>query len=247
MLARRNVLWLAIAQALMLLAVCSVGPVPAQYGSGLEVAVPAFYYKNGMLFFGAKCCVVRWGGRAVLLAPLHTFCQVDTSGRIISCAKQSEINDRIDHAELVDFSYRQKVDDLGKSLLKQDIPYGSRSASMPGDMVAFDISANSHMRMFNLSATIAPVGTPVWVLSHDLRSAATGIDRYAGVVSQSSPISLAVKLTQDAPEGSSGSPIIDSRNELVGMLVEVAVGNRKLVFAIPCTAMTSRLSQEIGR
>jgi hypothetical protein len=46
---------------------------------------------------------------------------------------------------------------------------------------------------------------------------------------------------------SSGSPVINAKNELVGMMVGKADDTRQVIMAIPCTSILRRLFGEIGQ
>jgi hypothetical protein len=222
-------------------------PVLAQYGEVQQVGILEYHFKNGLIGLAGKCFAVRWGSRTVLLTALHTLCSFDTSGRLIRSTKQSEIGDLLDSVEVKDFDCIRTIDTAGKSLLKRDIPFSYRGANLPGDMVAFELPENSHLSPFNLASSAAPVGTRVWLLSHVFNDRSSRVDRYMGTVTGSSSSVLAVKLDQEAPQASSGAPVVNSNNEVVGMLTDTIVGDRKGIVAVPASGLVSRLSQEFGR
>jgi hypothetical protein len=114
--------------------------------------------------------------------------------------------------------------------------------------MAFDLPNAGSLALFGLSTQLPAVGTKVWVLSKSANSRDTEADRYAGTVTQSSLKGIDVSLDEslDAPS-SSGSPLVDARNDLVGMLIGTGNDARTIINASPAACIYRRLYTEIGK
>jgi hypothetical protein len=115
-------------------------------------------------------------------------------------------------------------------------------------MMAFELPSHTQLPVLGLAPNLAPVGTRVWVLSKAENSQSTEVDQYPGTVTFSFEVGLTVKLDRplDAP-GSSGAPILDAKNQLVGMMVGTQDNKRINIAAIPSTTIYKRLFTEVGR
>ena len=116
------------------------------------------------------------------------------------------------------------------------------------DLMAFELPSSCRLPLLALAPVLVPVGTRVWVLSKDMPATSREPDRFPGTVVRSLASGVTVKLDRPITAlSSSGSPIVNAKNELVGMMVGKQDLQRTVVMAIPSTGIYAKLYRELGR
>jgi hypothetical protein len=215
----------------------------AQPGSNPTlVGIPLFHFKDGTSHWSGKAFAVQWfGQRKLLLCPFHCLSyHKDLNPKIVP--------DIITSVDVLDLQGQQIMTTATRALLRTGISVAKRTGSLAGDMTAFELPANTKMPPFALSGKLPPIGTRAWVLTKTEKSTSLEPDRYPGTVTFSFDVGLDVTLDHplDAP-GSSGAPVVDANNQLIGMMVGTDGLKRSVAKVIPTEMLYKRLFLEVGR
>lgn len=160
--------------------------------------------------------------------------------------RESELNNLIDYVDILDPSLATVVETAKPSLLKENVPYNLSDANSTGDLVAFQLPSNSKLPILGLSAKPVTVGEKVTVISHDSSSRSSQCDRYTGSVSFAGDCALIVHMDNSLTAiSSSGSPIVNNRGELIGMMVGTQDEARTYITGMASTCIYKRLLREI--
>jgi hypothetical protein len=214
-----------------------------QGGNISPVGVPLFHFKDGTSHWSGKAFAIQWfRQRKLLLCPFHclTYHQKDLDPKTVP--------DIVSSVDVLDLQGQEVLTTASHALLRTGVSVAQRTGSLTGDMMAFELPANTKMPAFTLSGQLPPVGTRVWVLTKTEDSTSLEPDRYPGTVTFSFNVGLDVTLDRplDAP-GSSGAPVIDAKNQLIGMVVGTNGEKRSIAKVIPSTMLYRRLYLEVGR
>lgn len=231
------------ALALLLTAVALTFTTPAL--SIEELGWPEFHMTNGDVHCAGKAFAVRWyRGRTLLLMPLHLLSPEANYSHYVN---PQDVPRELSSLQVLDLRNRQSLLTAGKCLLKTGATVGQNTGDLSADLMAFDVPTASRLTPFNIFYGQAAVGTRVTVIS-SLQGSREQPTRYTGVVASSKPKGLVINM--DAPItalSSSGAPVVNSKNELVGMMVGKRDDERKVIMAIPSSSLISRLLAEIGQ
>jgi len=158
------------------------------------------------------------------------------------------VPDVIDSVDVMDLQRRDVLATAKRGLLRKGSPVEKASGNLCDDLMAFDLPAPNSLTVFGLTPALPAVGTRVWVLSKCDDSRDTQADRYPGTISRVVPEGITIKLaeTLDA-RSSSGSPVVDANNELIGMMVGTGDDARTIVDAAPAAGIYRRLYAEVGK
>lgn len=210
-----------------------------------QVGVPEFQLANGEKFSAGKAFAVRWyRGRSLLLMPLHLL--VPESGYPNSVSP-AELASGVAKLQILDLSMRSVLATAGKPVLKTGASTGQNTGSMSGDLMAFELPSSSRLTPFDMLFALAPAGTKVTILSKANESSSQ-LTSYRGTITGASRTGLIIKLNYPLSAlGSSGAPIVDAQNKLVGMVVGTEDDARTVIVAIPSSTMISRIYADIGQ
>lgn len=217
----------------------------AQYSSSdSQVGLPRFKFKDGNTYNAGKMFAIQWThGQKLLLCPIHLL---GPAGGVSYQLAAQEIPNKLSSIEVFDLKQASVIASGGRSLLgtKAD-PRAIPSSDCTQDLAAFEMLSNPHLSVLQLAPSLAPVGTKIWVLSKDNSSNSLQADRYPGSVMISQPNALTLKLDKSLTAmGSSGAPVVNEKNQVVGMLVGSG-GDRKMALATSSVAIYNRLSKEL--
>ncbi len=229
------------AAALLLAAV----PALAQYG-GTPVGVPRFNFTDGTSHTAGKAFAVAWfKGRRLLLAPYHCL---GPAGGYSSYIDPKVLPEKIKSVDVMNLQGSSVVATAGRELLRWACPVEHANGDLSGDMLAFELPARTSLPVLAMSAELVPAKTKVWVLTRGDRSSSLSADRYSGVVESCYRTALVVKMDQTVDAmASSGSPVVNDKGQLVGMMVGVMDDGRKTVCCIPSQTIYRRLLDEVGQ
>lgn len=134
------------------------------------------------------------------------------------------------------------------ALLRQGVPVEKSNGDLGGDLMAFELSSSDRLPALVLSPSLVATGSKVWMLSKNAPATTINVDRLAGRVERSDYKCLTVKLDKPltAPS-SSGAPIVNEKNELVGMMLGKQDDRPVVIMAIPSATIYKRLHAEIGK
>ncbi len=210
-----------------------------------QVGLSEFQLSNGDTFTSGKSFAVRWyKGKSLLLMPLHIF---SPDGGFSRYLKPSEINSEVTKLQVYDLSKRSVLAVAGRSLLKSGGTTQYATGSMAGDLLAFELPSSSRLTPFDMLFGLAPAGTKVTILSQ-ANATSSQVTSYRGTISFSGRTSMVIKLNYPLTAlSSSGAPIIDAQNKLVGMLVGTQDDARTVVVGLPSSTMISRIYADIGQ
>lgn len=210
-----------------------------------QVGLPEFKLVSGEKFSSGKAFAVRWyRGRSLLLMPLHLL---SPEGGCSHYVKPAEIASEVSHLQVYDLSMRSVLAVAGTPLLKSGASTEQSTGSMSGDLMAFELPPSSRLTPFDMLFALAPVGTKIAILSKAGDSSVQPTC-YRGTITRASRTGLIIKLNYPlAALSSSGAPVVDAQNKLVGMVVGVLDDARTTIVAIPSSTMVSRIYAEIGK
>jgi hypothetical protein len=211
-----------------LLTVPTAQPSRGQAGAAPGVCVVQIKTRTGQVLGTAgKGFAANVAGRNVLVTTAHGLSQLmgseDTEANLANLGTLTMMN-----------LAGQEIGNAGECVL-----HGSQGL----DLLMFDLPAGG-MQSFSMAPESPAIGTHIWVLSKNGQnfSGTNGVDRFAGTVVQSLPGSFGARMeTPLTAMHSSGSPVVDEHNNVVGMLTGVS-SNRGLIEGIPATAITQSLN-----
>ncbi len=206
----------------------------AQYGGNAPtVCVIDATDQNGQsLGTAGKGFALKVGGRDILITTAHGICEIYGP-----TAEPSTSLDKIGSVVLRNFAEKE-IATAGKCL-----SVGTRDAGYATDLLAFELPPGVQMQSMYLSPSLPAKGMRVWVLSKEGANFSTNpaVDKYPGTVESATNSALNVRLDRALTAyHSSGSPVIDSKNQVVGMLCGIS-DDRKNIGCSPCLAIWQRL------
>ncbi len=229
--------------ATLLLAVSTAAALPALALD--QVGLPEFQMANGEKNCSGKAFAVRWyRGRTLLLMPLHLLAP---EGGLSHYVKPADIATEVSKLQVYDFQMRSVLAVAGKPVLKSGASTAQASGSMGNDLMAFELPASSRLTPFDLFFGLAPRGTQVTILSKAGDSSVQPTS-YRGTVTTSARSGLIIQLNYPLTAvSSSGAPVLDAQNKVVGMVVGMGDDERKIVVAVPSSTMISRIYADTGK
>jgi hypothetical protein len=242
MMQTKSILTFFILTALLL----AISASPSRADDYTIVGVPRFNFTDGTNNVAGKAFVVQWfRGRTILLAPIHLL---GPSGGCPIQMTADDIRNKVRSVDMLDLNGGEVIATAEKSLLSDGATVSKRNGENGLDLVAFEVRGSSRATKLGICATPVAVGTKAWVLTHTDGSSSTRCDRYPGTVSSSDAVDLAIRLDRplDA-HGSSGSPVVDAKGQLIGMMVGVEDDERKVSVCVPATAIYQTLYKAAGQ
>ena len=206
------------------------------------VGQPTIHLANGNSYSTGKAFAIRWfKGRTLLLMPLHGFGPAGgldyyiTPTRISSAVREIEVRDLTDSHTLVRVS---------KSLLTTGNPVEKNTGDVSEDLTAFEIQGSNSLHVFNLSPRLPAVGTRVRIATQE-RGSRSGVQYFDGVIQGAAKTGLVIRMNEHfQPGASSGAPVIDDKNQLIGMMVGHQTD--ELMMASPVNSIYARLHTALG-
>lgn len=210
-------------------------PAQAQYGGGtpLVCVVEGRDQAGQVIGTAGKAFAVRVGNRDVLVTTAHGLGEI--TGTSITAENLSQTFGSI---ALKSFT-NEELGVAGRCI-------NSASATSQIDLLAFEMPAGVKLQSMYLAPSLPPVGTKVWVLSKDGHNFSTSasVNKYPGVISYTSDMEVQVRMSAPLTAyHSSGSPIVDAKHHVIGMLCGTA-NDRKIVSGATCTAITMFLTRK---
>jgi hypothetical protein len=210
-----------------------------------QVGLPEFQMASGEKLCSGKAFAVRWyRGRNLLLMPLHLLSPEAGYSKYLG---PGDLGREVSQLQVFDLSKRSILTVAGKPLLKSGASTAQATGSMSGDLMVFDLYSSSRLTPFDLFFGLAPAGTKVTILSKADESSSS-LTSYRGTITGASRTGLIIKLNYPLTAlSSSGAPVVDAQNKVVGMVVGVEDDARTTIVAIPSSTMISRIYADIGK
>ncbi len=220
-------------------------PACAQYG-GIPVGIPKFVFKDGQTHMAGKAFGVNWfKGRKLLIAPYHLLGPAGGFGHYVD---PRNLPTEITAVNVMDLQRRQVVATAGHALTSWACPVERSNGDLGGDLMAFELPGRCNLPVLTIAPPLLPAKTKVWVLTKTNNSTGTTADRYAGEVTSCYRTAMVLKMDQvvDAA-ASSGSPVVNDKGQMVGMMVGTMDDARRNVACIPAQNIYERLLKEVGQ
>lgn len=235
-------------KAILLMLVASLTvlwPAQAQYG-GTTVGIPKFVFKNGQSHTAGKAFGINWfKGRKLLIAPYHLL---GPAGGYTHYVLPRNLPDEVTAVNVMDLQRSRLLATTGHALTSWACPVEHSDGDLSGDLMAFELPASCNFPVLTIAPPLLPVKTKVWVLTKTNNSSGSSADRYAGEVTSCYRTAMIVKMDQALDAyGSSGSPVVNDKGQLVGMMVGTMDNERKSVACIPTQSIYDRLLKEVGQ
>ncbi len=219
---------------LLMLLICIQGAALAQYGGALPtVCVIDAHDKTGQSIGTAgKGFALRIGSNDILITTAHGICEL--------CGPTTDPQtalSKIGSVVLLNFAEKE-IAKAGKCLV-----VGSPDGGYNSDLLAFELPPGTQIQSMYLAPGLPPVGSKVWVLSKEGHNFSTdpAVDKYPGTVESATISEIAVRMDKPlSAYHASGSPVINSKNQVVGMLCATGDG-RKSIGCNPGLAIWQRL------
>jgi hypothetical protein len=210
------------------------------------VGVPQFHIKDGHIHAIGKAFGIQWfRNKKLLIAPLHLL---GPEGGYPVYIEAQDVPDQVLSVDVLDLKQEGIVATAGRGLLSKGLPVEKAQGDLSGDMMAFELTSNSRLPLLPLAPSLVPVGTKVWVLTKNQPATTLEADRFPGTVIRSFPSGVTIQMDGTLTAlASSGSPVVNAKNELVCMMVGKRDLQRTVVMGIPSTVIYARLYKELGR
>jgi hypothetical protein len=219
----------------------------AQYiGNASPVGVPLFHLRDGNTHCAGKAFAIQWfRNRKLLLMPLHLLGPgADYHEYILP----QNVPDQVTSVDVLDLACKGVITTAAPGLLRTGVPVEKARGNLSEDLMAFELPANCKLPLLALAPTLVPVGTKVWVLSKNSPASSLEPDRFSGTVVRSFTTGVTVEMDRTLTAlSSSGAPIVNSKNELVAMMVGKQDLRRTVVMGIPSICIYAKLYRELGR
>jgi hypothetical protein len=242
-----SLLAIPLAIALLLQLTTTVHEAPAQYiGSTSPVGVPRFHLSDGSTTCAGKAFAIQWfHGKTLLICPLHLL---GPGAGYPTYIEAKDVPEKVSSIDVLDFTGKSVVATAQHGLLRTGWPVEKARGDITGDMMAFELQSGSRLPILALAPDLVPVGTKVWVLSKNMPANSQEIERFPGVVTRSFNTGVTVALEGKLTAlGSSGSPVVNAKNEVVCMMVGKESQERTIIMGIPSNVLYARLCHEIPR
>ncbi len=211
-----------------------------------EVGWPRFNMANGETHCAGKAFAVRWyRNRTLLLLPLHIL---SPEGGYTHYVEPQDVAREVSSLDVLDLQQRAVLATSKQPLLKTGSTVGQNTGNLSDDLMAFELTNASRLKPFQFFNGLAPKGTRVVILSKYSESTSLEPERYKGTVVSAAPSGMVINM--DSPMralSSSGAPVVNAKNELVGMMVGTGDDARMVISAIPSSSLISRIFNEIGQ
>ena len=216
----------------------------AQYiGSDSPVGVPRFLLRDGTNIEAGKAFGISWlNRRKLLLCPIHLLgpCggyDVQIQGR--------EVPDKIASVEVLDPQSENVIAKASRGVLRTGDTETNNAAD---DLTAFELESNNRMPLLSLCLSVEPVGARVWVFSKDSGGNNLQADRFPGKIRELANGKIVVDMDRKlTATGSSDAPILNAKNEVVGMMTHTVGDNRMAFSGVSSAGIYARLYRELPR
>jgi hypothetical protein len=220
----------------------------AQYiGNDSALGIVRFYDKQGTILTSAKAFGIQWfHGKKLLLCPCQSV--APSSSQPVG-TDVKDLWPKVASGEVYDLKEESVVATTGRALSSGKPLLNSHSDNdWTQDMMAFDLQSNPHLPLLPIAPSLVPLGTRVWVLSRESPPTSRDAERFPGTVTMSKPGGIAVTLARKLMDaGTTGAPIVNAKNEMVGMLIGFQGNEHLVIVGIPSTAIYARLWKDVPR
>ena len=224
----------------------AISPSPSRADDYTVVGVPRFNLADGSAHMSGKAFVVQWfRNRSLMVMPMHLLAP---SGGYHSYISAADIPNTVRSVDLLDLNRSAVMASADRSLLSDSVPVEKNGGNMSLDLIAFEVRNAGRATKLALAGTPITVGSKAWVLTRTDNSSSSGCDRYAGTVIRSKTDDLSIRLDRplDA-HGSSGSPVVDARGQLIGMMVGMEDQERTIAMCLPAPFIYQKLYKAAGQ
>lgn len=218
----------------------------AQSGGYGVVGVPRFVFNDGTTLVVGKVFVVAWSGaRTFAVTVLHLL---GPEGGYTHYVPAAEVGHQVNSVEILDLQGGSVMATARKAVLRSGVPVELNGGDPGDDLVAFECTNAGRMAKLTLSRQACPVGARVWLYTKADMSGSQACDRYMGVVQNSDAETITIKLQRplDATS-SSGSPVLNDKNELVGMMVGRQDDTRTTFVCIQGSSIYQKIAKDAGQ
>ncbi|MBU6453712.1 MAG: hypothetical protein KGS72_18170 [Cyanobacteria bacterium REEB67] len=201
---------------------------------------------DGSTTCAGKAFAIQWfHGKTLLICPLHLL---GPGAGYPTYIEAKDVPEKVSSIDVLDFTGKSVVATAQHGLLRTGWPVEKARGDITGDMMAFELQSGSRMPILALAPNLVPVGTKVWVLSKNMPATSQEVERFPGVVTRSFNTGVTIALDGKLTAmGSSGSPVVNAKNEVVCMMVGKESLERTTIMGIPSNVLYARLCQEIPR
>ena len=212
-----------------------------------SVGWPVFKLRSGETHCAGKAFAIKWyRGRTLLLMPLHLLSPEAGFSHYVNARDVAGVVSEVEIQDLAQQSVLATVSSAD-CLLKTGTTVGMGKGDLNTDLMAFELRGSSKLDPLQISGTLPKVGSEVYVLTKDMHATSSQPDRFAGKVARADVTGLTIRM--DSPLtalSSSGAPVVNEKNELVGMMLGKQDESRMVIMAAPAATMFRRLYAEVG-
>ncbi|HEY9760701.1 MAG TPA: hypothetical protein V6C97_36430 [Oculatellaceae cyanobacterium] len=217
----------------------------AQYGAdSAPFGCPLFHFKDGTTHCCGKAFAIAWfQNRKILVMPLHLL---GPGGGYPTYISPQDVPDVVQSVDVLGLGTQRILETAKTGLLRTGVPTEKSRGNLSEDLMAFELPSNCRLHLYPLVPNMVAVGSKVWILTKIERGNSDTPDRFSGTVIRAVSTGLTIKM--DSPLvalSSSGSPVVNGQNQLVGMMVGKQDVQRTLITAIPSPMLYAKLYREL--
>jgi hypothetical protein len=209
------------------------------------VTSPVFNLERQQPLAAGKAFAVRLNnGRKILLSCLHLF---GPAGGLNQHLNPQDLPDQVTGVTLLSLNGAVTVGEAGHELLRSGTPIDlTPGEDYSGDLVAFELPVDTPLGGVSMISTSPAIGTRVWLATALIGNDTSTANLYPGTVKAA--YGTCTVVTLDSPvklQACSGSPVLNSRGELVGMLLGHNPATPQEIFLNPGESIQARLAKEL--
>lgn len=215
-------------------------PTPPKIGGSVALR-PVITLKNGRTFAAGTAVAVRLkpDGKPVLLTALHLF--GPAGGELDKETPPAEMDRVVKGLALTPLGGKKPVAFAKGSLRKSGAGVSDENTDVSGDVAAFTLLPNARVNALPLAGERPRMGEWLWLIGDEVEHKpqtqrlypvkVVQVDEKSGKLYFKTPVEL---------QGFSGAPLINSRREVVGLLI---AGGGPVGFFNPAESIRKRLSE----
>lgn len=205
---------------------------------------PLFHFKDGTTHCAGKAFAIAWfQNRKILLMPLHLL---GPGGSYPVYVDPKDVPDVVQSVDVLGLGTGRVLETAKPGLIRTGVPTEKARGNLSEDLTAFELPSNCRLHLYPLAPNMVAPGTKVCILTKTHHDGNDTPDRFTGTVIRAVPTGLTIKM--DSPlvaPSSSGSPVVNAQNVLVGMMVGKQDAQRTLITAIPSNMIYAKLYREL--
>lgn len=208
-----------------------------------QVGTAEFHLKNQKPVTAGKAFVVKLNsGQSVLITPLHL---IGPSGGFPRQLNAAQCQAQFDKVYVYNLYSGEIIAEANQQLLSNGDISQAQNADLRGDLLAFKLKRNAKLQPLTLSRNLPREGSDAYLLGEDTGRSTRKIQYHEGSVIESKPGYVAVKLKRALRLSAlSGSPVVDSKGEVIGMLYGSAA-DKQTFYLNPGASISQRLNREL--